>query len=166
MVKTKLNLQSLNNIKKIILNKNELQLINKKLAKNISKNIQDDELNNRLVNIKTGNLRANIKTKSYSNDKDFFIDFFYNDKQVPYWKKLEFGYHGTQKISEHMRRITMAWGRPITPRIIKIRQHDRRVDFKERRFIRSNLEQKRNLYEQYLINEYKISYQNKLNSLK
>lgn len=163
MVKTQINFQYLNKLKSILISKNDSINLNKKLGKNITKNIQDNELNNQLVKIRTGNLRNNIKSKIISNQKDFYINIYYDNNKVQYWKKLEFGFNGVETVKQHMRFMSIAWGRPMkNPRDVLIRTHQRKIDFKERRFIRSNLEKNKQLYTQFLNDQYKIIYQNKI----
>lgn len=58
---------------------------------------------------------------------------------VPYAAFQEFGFSGTESIREFLRRQTMAFGRAITPKEVRVRAHDRRMDYSGRSYLRSAL---------------------------
>lgn len=48
---------------------------------------------------------------------------------LPYAGFYEFGFQGGEQVSEHLRQITEAFGRPVaTPHEVLVRSHDRRVE--------------------------------------
>jgi len=51
----------------------------------------------------------------------------------------EFGFTGSETVREHLRRQSIAFGKPIAPVEVLVRAHSRRVDFPERSFLRSAL---------------------------
>ena len=60
---------------------------------------------------------------------------------VPYAFAHEFGLKGALAIKAHLRMIKKVFGQPITPRQIMIKAHSRKVDMKERRFMRDSLDE-------------------------
>jgi hypothetical protein len=58
---------------------------------------------------------------------------------VGYGRFWEYGFHGVEQIREHLRRMTVAFGRPVeTPRDVLVRAHARHVDEAPRSFARSS----------------------------
>jgi phage gpG-like protein len=55
---------------------------------------------------------------------------------VPYAAVHEFGYRGLQRIPAHPRTITQAFGRPINPTTVTVRDHSRQVNIRMRPFLR------------------------------
>ncbi len=58
---------------------------------------------------------------------------------VAYAGVHEFGFSGSENVREHLRRQSVAFGKPIAPVEVLVRAHSRRVDFPERSFLRSAL---------------------------
>lgn len=58
---------------------------------------------------------------------------------VEYARPHEYGFRGPVDIKAHMREIKQAWGKPITPRQVHVRGHQRKVDITEKRFMRDAL---------------------------
>lgn len=51
----------------------------------------------------------------------------------------EYGFHGTENVREHLRRMSVAFGKPIEPIEVTVRAHARKVNLPERSFLRSTL---------------------------
>lgn len=51
----------------------------------------------------------------------------------------EYGFTGTEQVREHIRRQSVAFGKPITPVEVSVRAHARKVNLPERSFLRSTL---------------------------
>jgi len=59
---------------------------------------------------------------------------------VEYAAFWEYGFSGEEQIREHLRSMTMAFGKPVeTPRDILVRAHTRHVDQSARSYLRSTL---------------------------
>lgn len=58
---------------------------------------------------------------------------------VEYAAYHEFGFSGAMQVREHLRRITQAFGMPISPRDVLVSAHTRTVRYPERSFLRSTL---------------------------
>ena len=52
----------------------------------------------------------------------------------------EFGLKGSMAIKAHLRTIKKAFGRSITPRQVTVKAHSRKVNLRERRFMRDSLD--------------------------
>lgn len=53
----------------------------------------------------------------------------------------EYGFSGTEQVREHLRRISVAFGKPIAPVEATVRAHSRRMQMPERSFLRSSLKE-------------------------
>jgi phage gpG-like protein len=58
---------------------------------------------------------------------------------LPYAHAQEYGFDGIVGVRSHLRRITMAFGRPIGVRTVAVAAYSRRMDLPERSFLRSAL---------------------------
>lgn len=61
---------------------------------------------------------------------------------VVYAAYHEYGFHGTQEVREHLRRVSVAFGRPIATVEANVRAHQRRVNYPARSFMRTTLAEK------------------------
>jgi hypothetical protein len=64
-------------------------------------------------------------------------------KALPYARKWEYGFSGTEPVRAHSRMMTQAWGRPVSPHLIQVRAHTRRLNLPARSFLRTSLEENR-----------------------
>lgn len=64
---------------------------------------------------------------------------------VPYAAVHEFGFKGVVNVPSHKRTITRAFGRPIRPQTVSVRQHSKRMNIRKRSYLGPALEQRRNL---------------------
>jgi phage gpG-like protein len=51
----------------------------------------------------------------------------------------EYGFSGSEQVREHMRRVSVAFGKPIEPVDALVRAHSRQVNMPARSFLRSSL---------------------------
>ncbi len=54
----------------------------------------------------------------------------------------EYGFSGAEQVRAHLRRQSMAFGRPIAPIEVMVAAHTRQVEYAPRSFLRSTLEEK------------------------
>ena len=99
--------------------------------------IQSNKLSGQVLKTKTGTLRRSIATK-VASDSNSIVGVVGTNSN--YGLMHEYGFKGNETVQAHLRRITMAWGKSISPRTINVRTHSRAVDFPERSFLRSALE--------------------------
>lgn len=55
--------------------------------------------------------------------------------RVPYAGVHEDGFDGPVKVPAHQRTITQAWGRPITPTVVQVKGHERRMKMPKRSYL-------------------------------
>ena len=90
--------------------------------------------------IDTGRLWNSLRYEFYRMDKDSYgirIGSF----GVPYAALWEFGYHGPVAVRSHNRLMTTAFGRPIEPTIVRVKNHIRKVNVEPRPYLRPAFEQ-------------------------
>jgi hypothetical protein len=58
---------------------------------------------------------------------------------VVYAAFQEYGFNGTEQVRAHLRRIAVAFGKPIAPVTAMVRAHDRKVNYPPHSFLRSSL---------------------------
>jgi len=91
--------------------------------------------------VQSGRLRGSVSSK-VEEDKDWIEGTVgAGGALVPYAFAHEFGLKGSMAIKAHLRTIKKVFGRPITPRQTMIAAHSRKVDMKERRFMRDSLDE-------------------------
>ena len=99
--------------------------------------VKDQKLQGGVLNKRTGRLRDSIHVETVDIDGAVVATV---GTDVVYAAYHEYGYHGTEQIREHLRHMTMAYGRQVkTPRDILVRAHTRTVDYPARSFLRSTL---------------------------
>ncbi|KAK0352187.1 hypothetical protein LTR94_021909 [Friedmanniomyces endolithicus] len=106
-----------------------------------SRTIQEDMLTGQRLNVQSGRLRGSVSSK-VEEDKDWIEGTVgAGGALVPYAFAHEFGLKGAMAIKAHLRMIKKVFGQPITPRQVMIKAHSRKVDMKERRFMRDSLDE-------------------------
>lgn len=100
--------------------------------------VKNDKLSGQVLNRRTGRLSASVNT-------EFFEDANSISTKTGIPKDMRYGfiheYGGTFTVKEHLRMITQAWGRPISPRAVTVRSHE--VTFPVRSFLRSTMREDR-----------------------
>ncbi|WP_180189992.1 hypothetical protein [Acinetobacter sp. YH01009] len=111
------------------------------LTLKLQRTIQEDMLTGQRLNVQSGRLRGSVSSK-VEEDKDGIEGTVgAGGALVPYAFAHEFGLKGAMAIKAHLRMIKKVFGQPITPRQIMIKAHSRKVDMKERRFMRDSLDE-------------------------
>lgn len=111
------------------------------LTLKLQRTIQEDMLTGQRLNVQSGRLRGSVSSK-VEEDKDWIEGTVgAGGALVPYAFAHEFGLKGTMAIKAHLRMIKRVFGQPIIPRQIMIKAHSRKVDMKERRFMRDSLDE-------------------------
>lgn len=111
------------------------------LTLELQRTIQEDMLTGQRLNVQSGRLRGSVSSK-VEEDKDWIEGTVgAGGALVPYAFAHEFGLKGAMAIKAHLRMIKKVFGQPITPRQIMIKAHSRKVDMKERRFMRDSLDE-------------------------
>jgi len=87
--------------------------------------------------IDTGRLINSIRYEFFKEGKTEGVQV--GSFNVPYAAVHEFGYKGIQQIREFTRVQSTAFGRPIEPRNVKVSAHSRRVNIRERAYLRPAL---------------------------
>ncbi|WOE31978.1 MULTISPECIES: hypothetical protein [unclassified Acinetobacter] len=111
------------------------------LTLKLQRTIQEDMLTGQRLNVQSGRLRGSVSSK-VEEDKDWIEGTVgAGGALVPYAPAHEFGLKGSISIKAHVRNIKQAFGRPITPRQSMIGAHTRRINLRERRFMRDSLDE-------------------------
>lgn len=111
------------------------------LTLKLQRTIQEDMLTGQRLNVQSGRLRGSVSSK-VEEDKDWIEGTVgAGGALVPYAPAHEFGLKGAMAVKAHLRMIKKVFGQPITPRQIMIKAHSRKVDMKERRFMRDSLDE-------------------------
>lgn len=111
------------------------------LTLKLQRTIQEDMLTGQRLNVQSGRLRGSVSSK-VEEDKEWIEGTVgAGGALVPYAVAHEFGLKGAMAIKAHLRMIKKVFGQPITPRQIMIKAHSRKVDMKERRFMRDSLDE-------------------------
>lgn len=117
----------------------ELTLTVRRLAIDLQRYVKQDKLSGQVLRNRTGTLRRSITNKVISAPDGVRAQVGTN---VAYARVHEYGFNGTEAIKEHLRKVKMAFGRPIDEVVVNVRAHSRRVNIKERSFLRSSLSDK------------------------
>lgn len=109
-----------------------------KLGIDLQRNVQQNELSGQTLNVRTGSLRASVDVE-IAQSADTITARVFSDS--PYAHVHEFGFSGAVSVKASLRRITEAFGRPISDTSIAVGTHSRRMFLPERSFLRSALEE-------------------------
>jgi phage gpG-like protein len=96
-----------------------------------------DKLSGEVLSSSSGSLKSNIGFRVDQHSASVTGAVFSDNA---YARVHEYGFAGTVNVKASLRRITEAFGRPITGKTIEVKGHTRRVDLPERSFLRSALE--------------------------
>jgi phage gpG-like protein len=99
----------------------------------------------RTLGVRTNRLRLSVRTSPARVTEGIRITSSIGSN-VEYFAVHEFGFHGTVTVRQHARRITQAFGRPLSARTATVRTHTRRVDFPARRMLARSLTERRANY--------------------
>ncbi len=108
-----------------------------KLAIDLQRKVQQDELTGQMLAARSGSLKSSIDLRVDQSAGVVTATVFTDSA---YARAHEYGFAGRVNVRASLRRITQAFGRPISGKTISIRAHSRRMDLPERSFLRSALE--------------------------
>lgn len=108
-----------------------------KLGIDLQRNVQQNELTGQMLAARSGSLRSSIDLRVDQSATELTATVF---TESPYARAHEYGFAGTVNVRASLRRITEAFGRPISGKTISVRAHSRSMDLPERSFLRSALE--------------------------
>jgi phage gpG-like protein len=107
------------------------------LGIDLQRHIQDDELSGQMLAVRSGSLKSSIDLQ-IDQDSEGISATVYSDSK--YAAAHEYGFAGTVDVKASLRRITAAFGRPISEKTINVRAYRHRMELPERSFMRSALE--------------------------
>lgn len=97
-----------------------------------------DKLSGQVLKVRSNNLRSSIHQEVSTNGNTIVGKVGTN---VEYAAFHEYGFNGTQNVKEHLRNIKIAFGKPLKkPKLVTVRAHGRKVDYPEKSFLRSAME--------------------------
>jgi phage gpG-like protein len=103
----------------------------------LQRHIQDDELSGQMLAVRSGSLKSSIDLQIDQGSEGISATVYSDSK---YAAAHEYGFAGTVDVKASLRRITEAFGRPISEKTINVRAYQRRMELPERSFMRSALE--------------------------
>ncbi len=101
--------------------------------------IKDDKLSGGVLKNRTGRLRASINYRVASSAQSVTGIVGADMNKAGYAAFHEYGFTGTEQVREHLRTMSVCFGKMVTPREVLVRAHQRRVDYPGRSFLRSTL---------------------------
>jgi phage gpG-like protein len=102
--------------------------------------IKASKLSGQVLKNRTGTLRRSVNVKNRSTATSVEATVGTN---LSYAAVHEYGFSGQETVRAHMRNITQAFGKPITPTQIRVNGFSRHVNMPARSFLRSGLEDRR-----------------------
>jgi phage gpG-like protein len=116
--------------------RNTIVQTTRRLGLELQRRVMADELSGQVLRVRTNTLRSSINLKVEEDSAGATATVGTN---VGYAAAQEYGFNGTVSVRAHLRRITRAFGRPITPRAVNVAAHSMRMKLPERCFLRSAL---------------------------
>lgn len=107
-----------------------------RLSINLQAYVKENKLTGQVLHTRTGTLRRSINREVTSTPSAIRAVVGTN---VEYAAGHEYGFNGDVNVKAHLRQITQAWGRPISPRSVQVQAHTKHVVLPERSFLRSAL---------------------------
>lgn len=109
----------------------------KRSGDDLAVRVQTTKLSGQKLNIRTGRLINSIRS-DFTQDVNSATSVVSTD--VPYAAVHEYGFQGVVTVRAHLRTMTQAFGKPVIPRKISVREHTMRMNLPQRSFMRSALE--------------------------
>ena len=105
----------------------------------LQRKVIKEKLDGQVLNVRTGILAGSISSVTQTSATRF-VGFV--GTNVSYANAHEYGVNKTVSVKEHLRMITMAWGKPIkNPRRVEVRAHSMRMNLPARSFLRFSLDE-------------------------
>ena len=98
-----------------------------------------EKLSGPVLKNRTGRLRRSINYQLTDSPTELLATVGTN---VAYARAQEYGFDGVVNVREHLRHITQAFGKPITPVDAVVHAHSRHMHLPERSFLRSALQER------------------------
>jgi phage gpG-like protein len=98
-----------------------------------------EKLAGEVLNERTHHLHDSIHFELTRDDQSSVVATVGTD--VEYAAFWEYGFSGTEQVREHLRHVSVAFGKPIAPVDVLVRAHARHVNQPARSFLRSALEE-------------------------
>jgi phage gpG-like protein len=108
-----------------------------KLGIELRNSVQQDKLSGQVLRPRSGSLRDGIAVQMDQSRTGVSATVYSN---VVYAAAQEFGFAGRENVRASLRRVTMAFGHPITPATVSVNAYSRRSDLPQRSFLRSSLD--------------------------
>jgi hypothetical protein len=108
-----------------------------KLGIDLQRTIHEDELSGQILAARSGSLKSSIDLQIDQSADAVAVTV---SSDSAYAHAHEYGFSGTVDVRASLRRITEAFGRPISEKTVSVRAYHRRMDLPERSFMRSALE--------------------------
>jgi phage gpG-like protein len=117
--------------------KQRLYLRIQELSLKLQRHVIEDKLSGQVLKVRTGTLRRSINRRVTMSDTSIQASVGTN---VKYARIHEYGFTGPEQVKAHLRKITMAFGKPLKePRTVNVRAFTRQMNLPERSFLRSAL---------------------------
>ena len=100
--------------------------------------VQREKLQGQVLGHRSGRLSRSIEQK-VTDEPDSIVGRVFSNATVKYAAIHEYGFNGPESVRAHTRKITQAFGNPITPRDVMVAQFTRNMKMPERSFLRSTL---------------------------
>jgi phage gpG-like protein len=107
-----------------------------RLTINLQRYVKAEKLSGQALKVKTGTLRRSINQSVSDNGTSIVGRVGTN---LAYGRAHEYGFHGAVTVKAHLRNITQAFGRSITPTEVTVRTFTRNMNLPERSFLRTAL---------------------------
>jgi phage gpG-like protein len=112
-----------------------------RLVMTLLSHVKEDKLSGQVLHNVSGNLRASINQRLEDTGQSIVGSVGTN---LVYARPHEMGFDGEVSIKEHLRTVTMAWGRELKePVVCIVSAHQAHMHMPERSFLRSALEDMR-----------------------
>lgn len=111
-----------------------------RLGLELLRKVKAEKLTGQVLNVRTGRLRRSINQRIMDAGGEITTSVGTN---VSYGRFWELGFQGAQQVRQHLRTVTQAFGRPISPVEASVGAHTRNVNQAPRPFLQSSLDEMR-----------------------
>jgi hypothetical protein len=108
-----------------------------RLTLTLMRNVKQDKLSGQVLNVRSGRLRRSINQRMEGVGTQTVSG--YVGTNVVYGRRFEYGFSGNVTVKAHMRTITQAFGRSISPVQVSVGAYNMKANTPERSFLRSAL---------------------------
>lgn len=106
----------------------------------LERKVKKEKLTGQVLRVRSGRLRSSVHSSTTATGSNVTTTVGTN---VIYAARHEYGFTGTETVRAHLRVIKEAFGKPISPTQVRVGQFSRKVNAKERSFLRATLEENR-----------------------